>query len=68
MGCMFGVYDLATIEAALGHRGMKSIRNGNNQAAAWDQTAQLKHEWANLVDGFSWRQQPKAVGKTIGIT
>ena len=58
MGLFLGIYDPDIIEAALGHSDKTARHSVETRRAQKDQRFYLSEHWANLIDQFTWRQQP----------
>lgn len=58
MGFFIGIYDPDTINACFGqHCEGANYQTGHHSSGSF-QRIQLKQDWADLVDWFSWRKQP----------
>jgi len=68
MAIFFCSYDPDIIEASLGHRNADTIKCAYNRSTDCDQRVQLMGRWADLVDHFLWRKQPKIPVQTLGIS
>ena len=67
MSFFLGIYDSDTIDSAFGRQSKNMFRGAEIRTTGAEQRSQLRQDWADLVDKFSWRVQPSAPGQAFGI-
>lgn len=60
-----GIYDADTIECAFGRQSKTATFDSQTRPTSSDSNIQLKRDWADLMDKFSWRLQPSDPGKVF---
>lgn len=60
-----GIYDADTIECAFGRQSKTTTFDSQTRPTSSDSNTQLKRDWADLMDKFSWRLQPSDPGKVF---